>query len=757
MAKKTKKSSYSDDSVKVLHGLEGIRERPDMYIGSIPNGVQHLLKEAVDNGIDEFLNGYATKIEVTLDTKTNTVTVSDNGRGMPIGIHPTEKKPTLEILFTKIHAGGKFNDKTAFKVSSGRNGVGIKAISALSKNLSVVSCVTTDFEGSTTGKGKMKFEKGIITEEFKKYKNEKNLHGTTLTFSPDPEIFGEYTNFNSEEIRENLEQRTFSNAGLKIVFTVDGKKEVFYHKDGIHEYLEILTNKFKDISEPFFYNFTDNGNEYEILFKYVNTDTENFFSFVNGIKVGGGTQESGFKMSLTSIMNKFINEKKLLPKDVKEINSDDIRKGLFCVINIRHKNPNFKSQTKDELTNPEILGLVQKMSNQSLSEWIDKYEKTVKFIATRIVKFAKARLNTDKYIQKNIIKASSSGAEYSKKFTDCATTDPARKRVYVAEGDSAANNLIYCRDPEYMAVFGLKGKPKNLYGAETKKIHENDEMNEFELVLFGTNDPKVVSNIENILTYNVIITSDADVDGEHIRCLVINNSWRINPDIVRKGYLYICLTPKYRAVINKKNVFFQDDEELAEYRYNMVKKDIKVKGYNLKKILEFQSDFLKDCKTIINEYSIHEDVFDTILMQLDSFRDLSEIFELNKKTGRLSGFYENHWHDFNFKEVAEVIENLINCYDIPRCISCSINGEEYEDMSVFTILKYINDNYKLKLSYLKGLGENSPEEFKEFMNPETERLIQIKCDSEEELEATLAVFFGNKTEPRKRFVLDNLS
>lgn len=321
---------------------------------------------------------------------------------------------------------------------------------------------------------------------------------------------------------------------------------------------------------------------------------------------------------------------------------------------------------------------------------------------------------------------------------------------------SAANNLIYCRDPEYMAVFGLKGKPLNIYGVENKRILENAEMNELTLIIFGSNNPKDW-NIDNIKTKCLIITSDADIDGEHIRSILINNIWRINPDIIKRGYVYICLTPKYRAIIDKKNVFFQDDDELAEYRYKMVKKDIKVTNVNLKYLLKIQNDFLKDCNMIINKYSIHKDVFDTILMYPDSFNELSEAFTFNEKMERFQGFYDNYWHDFPFKDVEKDVESLIEIYNIPRSFECSIKNKEAEYSSAFTLLNFINDEYKIKLFYLKGLGENSPEEFKEFMNPETERLIQVKCDSEEEIENVLSVFFGNKTNPRKEFVLRELS
>lgn len=506
------KDKYSGESVNVLHGLEAIRARYDMYCGGVEKAVFHIVKEAIDNSVDEFINGYATYVKVEIDTKKNSIKISDNGRGMPIDMHPTEKKPTLEILFTKIHAGGKFDNKTAFKSSSGKNGVGTKCIAALSKSLKVRSYTTTEFHGSLTGVGTLAFDMGRITSPFKKGKNPENKHGTILEFIPDETIFGEFALLNPDEIRDNLEQRTFSNAGLKSILIVDGKKTIFQHKNGIKDFINIITKDLKTLSEPYYYSFKEEENEYEVLFKYANVDTENFYSFVNGIKVSGGTQETGFKMSLTSTINKYIADNKMLPKDIKELNADDIRKGLFCIINIRHVKPSFKSQTKDELTNPEVKGILQKNTNQNLSEWIDKNPKVVKAIANRIIKFAKARINTEKYIQKNIIQSSSTGIEYSKKFVDCATTDPEKKRVYITEGDSAANNVIYCRDPEYMAVFGTKGKPKNIYGVEPRKILDNAEMNEEALILFKTTDPKKW-NIENISTHNIIIMSDADVDG----------------------------------------------------------------------------------------------------------------------------------------------------------------------------------------------------------------------------------------------------
>ena len=732
------KKSYSAESIKVLHGLEGIRTRFDMYIGGIETGVMHCVKEAIDNSVDEFINGYATTIQVTIDTKKNTITVHDDGRGMPIDMHPTEKKPTLEVLFTNIHAGGKF-DKSSFKVSAGKNGVGVKTLSALCKNLIVESYTTKKFHGSETGIGHIEFSQGKITVPFKKLTNKNNVHGTIITFTPDEEIFKEYSKLNPELIKENLELRTYSNAGLKAVLIVDGKKSVFQHKNGIKDYINDITTNIKSLTEPYFYEFEDNGNSYEVLFKYINTDTEVFHSFVNGLKIGGGTQETGFKQSLTSIITKYVNDNKLLPKDIKELNPDDIRKGLVCIINIRHTNPSFKSQTKDELTNPEVRGLMMKQSNQNLIEWIDKNPKVVKDIANRIIKFAKSRLNTEKYVQKNIIKSSGSGIEYSKKFVDCVTTDPEKKRVYIVEGDSAANNVIYCRDPEYMAVFGLKGKPLNCYGLDIKTILKNPEMNELTLILFETNDFKKF-DINNITTHNIIIASDSDTDGLHIRSLMINNLWKICPDIIKRGYVYICLTPKYRAVIDKKNVFFQDDKELSDYRYNMVKNDIKIYSneIKLKDIIDNMEEFKKDCKEIISKYSINEDFFNELLIGNE---EVLEELDYNEKIKRYQGFYEGMWHDFN-DSLLSSIDILIENWDIPRSFECKINTATWSHMTVWNLIKFINKNYKLTLFYLKGLGENnaSDDEFGLFMNPETERLIQIKCSSKEELEKSLNNF-----------------
>lgn len=514
MSRKIKDENYSGESVKVLKGLEGIRLRYDMYVGSMETGAFHILKEAIDNSIDEYLNEFATQVTVEYNSETNMVKISDNGRGIPIDIHPTEHVPTLELLFTNIHAGGKF-DKNSFKVSNGKNGVGIKAINALSSYLRVTSYRSKDYHSPETASGTIEFSRGKVVKPFKKLTNKKNIHGTIIEFIPDEKIFKEFSKLNPEEIEENLELRTYSNAGLKAIWINDNKKKSFYHKDGIIDYIKTLVEK--PLCDPFYYSFneiTDLGiNQYEVVFQYGNTDKEVIESFVNGLKTNGGTHETGFKMGLTTKMNDYIKENKLLPKDIKNIESDDIRKGFYCVINIRHTNASYKGQTKDELSNPEIRGLMQKQANINISEWMDRNKNKVKDIAIRIVKFAKGRENLKKSVSKIITQTDNSGLNFSKKFIDCASEDPKEKRIYLAEGDSAMNNLVYCRDPRIMAVYGLKGKPLNIYKAEAKKIHKNDELNELCLILFGTNDLNKIS-IENLLFYNIIIASDADVDGK---------------------------------------------------------------------------------------------------------------------------------------------------------------------------------------------------------------------------------------------------
>ena len=776
--------TYSAKNISVLEGLDAIRKRYSMYVGGKDTAPFHLFKEVVDNSVDEYLNGYADLIEVHYNSNENRVTVIDNGRGMPIDDMKVKGKikSALEVLFTELHAGGKFN-KDSFKTSAGMNGVGLKAVSALSSNLKVTSYKAKGYYwDNASAEGKIEFSKGKIISPFEIKNLKKGSHGTIVSFIPDESIFEEYAKLDVEEMMKNLEMRTYCNAGLKISFTVDdGKKisKLFYHENGIKDYMELLVEK--SLCDPLYFNFTDHyhiededekgniidlDNEYEIIMQYGNTDKENIICFVNGINASG-VAITGFRQAITQSFNNFMKENNLYTKEIKTVDGEDIRKGLYCIINILHGNAFYKSQTKDELSNPEVRGVVQKATNEALKEWFEKDKTKAKELANRMIKFAKGRENAKKYSEKVINETDKLGLNHSKKYYDCATNDPDKKRLYIVEGDSAANLVVTCRDPEYMAVLSTKGKPLNIFGCDNKRIIQNEEQSELCLSLFGTNNINKF-DINNILTKNIMIMSDADIDGYHIRGLHFSNLWRLCPDIIKKGYVYIVLTPKYRTVINGKNVFFNDDKELCDYRYNMVKKDIKLinSPYKLKYLLNIEDDFMNECKRIISEFNIHEDIFDTVLAYIDdtvgkeSFEILKEYLDYHyeEEVGDIfSGLYNDEtWHYFNYDDLLTEIEIMCDNFNIRHpLLTLSIKDSE-EEMTVYELFKYIRKNYKLKLFYQKGLGELDPDELKPFMRPESEIILQMKCENEEEMNDMLYKLFGPKPELRKQFILDGI-
>lgn len=756
--KATKKQVYSNEGVKVLHGLEAIRQKSDMYIGGRGGGTVHLLKEVLDNSSDEFLNGYADKVVIEYFSDKNLFRVTDNGRGMPIDWHKAENKPTLEVLLTNIHASGKF-DKSNYSSSAGKNGVGLKAVNALSTFFKVRSYTDKKFYQTETAIGSIEFSRGKVTEEFTKTKNDTGFHGTVVEWIADEKVFKEFAKPDLQMIRDIIDIRTYCCPGLKIIFDVDGKKETYLHKNGLIDYIKERVKS--PLCEPHKFTFeeeaTEGKNIYEIIFQFGNSDEDVITSFVNGIKVSGGTHETGFKTALTNTFNKYIKNNGMLPKELKEISADDIRCGFYCTINIRHTEPEFYGQTKDQLSNPSLQGLFVKQTNSEVAAWLDKNKQAAKNICNRIIKLAKARNNAKKNIEK-IISTGSSTLNFSRKYVDCVTNDPDIKEVFICEGDSAANNLIMCRDPEFQGVFSLRGKPLNIYGKSVAEILKNKEMNELTLILYQTNDFKKF-NIDNITTKHIIIASDADIDGLHIRGIMINNLWRIDPEILIRGYVYIFLSPKYRAVINNKNVFFNDDAELCDYRFNQIKKSIKVK--NLKKILSIEDDFMVECNKIINRFNLHVDIFNQILSSLDEdydwWEDMGSEFDYDDKTDRYSGLHDDSWQDFCVTDVDDAFKELREKFShVPFNIEATIEDEDY-DLNLYEFFDFIKDNFKLRLYYLKGLGECSEDVFQEFMSMENRRLLQVKGNSIEEIEDTLNKFFNpNTPNARKQFIIDSI-
>lgn len=507
-------SNYSGSNIKHLEGLEAVRHRSDMYVGAIDGALFHMVKEILDNSVDEFINEYGTKVEVDLDLQNDTITIQDDGRGLPIDIHPDKKIPTIQLLFTSLHSSGKF-DKNAFKVSAGKNGVGASVVNALSSYMMVKS-IRDGYEYY------MEFENGgKIKTEFTKVKSKhpKSYSGTEVTFKPDPEVLKEYTKFDRNQIRENLIQRAYCNANLNIQFNVidengKSKKEKFHYPEGIEALVKDQTTK--RLSNIYHFEKEIDGDVYEVALTYTNTDKENIISFVNGIQTARGTHEQGLKAGITTIITKFITDNNLLTKsmDKSSITGEDIRSGLFAVINLKMGNPTYRSQTKDDLSNPEANSNMRKLLSDKFRDIVETNEKEFKTIGKRIIQFAKGRLNASKYREKVVsINNNNAGLQFSSKFTDCLSKDPSKNELFIAEGDSAVGSILDGRIAEYQAVFPLKGKPKQSHTSSLLTLLKNDEINELIKIIFGTTDVKNI-DYDKVRYHKIIVTSDADIDGE---------------------------------------------------------------------------------------------------------------------------------------------------------------------------------------------------------------------------------------------------
>lgn len=510
---KSTNKGYTGKNIKVLKGLSMIRQNPDMFVGAMEQIPFHLYKEVMDNSIDEFMNGFADNIKIFIDTSSNILTLTDNGRGIPVDIHPTEKKPTMEVLFGTLYSGGKY-DKNSFKISAGKNGVGVKAVNALSQLLHVTSYID-GYQYS------MEFSKGETIGELSKTKLKKNpkKHGSEIIFSPDEELLQECAFFNNnilKLIKEDIKVRSYINPGLKIEFQLDDNEvETFYHPDGLREWLDNLNAK--PMNDPVEITHKDkDGNTYDIIFNFANESDENIYSFVNGIKTDRGTHETGFKTGITSAFTDYIKNSGILTKKLEtlQISGEDVRSGLYAIISLKHTNAQYTGQTKSELSNKEVRTIVQKITNEGIKEWIQINSDTAKKIANRIIMFAKGRKEANNIKDKIIkINSSSTGLAFPAKFTDCSSKNIKDRELILIEGISAAGSTRVARNPETQAIYPCRGKGLNTYGVPHSKILNNQEFKDIIKILFGNTD---MSNVDyDSMRYGkIILLSDADDDGK---------------------------------------------------------------------------------------------------------------------------------------------------------------------------------------------------------------------------------------------------
>ena len=548
---------YGANQIQILEGLEAVRKRPGMYIGSTSaRGLHHLVYEVVDNSIDEALAGYCTHIEVTIH-KDNSITVTDNGRGIPVDMHESGK-PAVEVVLTVLHAGGKFGG-SGYKVSGGLHGVGVSVVNALSTNMEV--------KVKRDGKiHEITFEKGV-TKEPLKVVGQTDETGTLVHFVPDAEIFDE-TVYDYDTLRHRLRELSFLNRGITIILTDERPEEVrqetFYFEGGISSFVEHL-NRNKEVinPEPVYFNGTKDTTVVEIALQYNTSYSENIYSFVNNINTEeGGTHLAGFKSALTRAANDFARRQGIIKNNEDNLVGEDIREGLTCVISIKLREPQFEGQTKTKLGNSEVRGIVDSIVSEGLSEYFEENPVISKKIIEKSIMASRAREAARKAREltrrKNALEVSSLPG----KLADCSVKDPEQAEIYLVEGDSAGGSAKQGRDRRFQAILPLRGKILNVEKARLDKILNNEEIRTM-ITAFGSGIGSEF-DITKRRYGKIIIMTDADVDGAHIRTLLLTFFYRYMRPLIENGHVYIAQPPLYQIRKGKSHWYTYSDEELAQ-------------------------------------------------------------------------------------------------------------------------------------------------------------------------------------------------
>ena len=552
--------NYSAGSIQVLKGLEAVRKRPGMYIGSTgPQGLHHLVYEVVDNSIDEAMAGFCDRIVVALE-KDDIVRVEDNGRGIPVGMHPTEHVSALELVLTRLHAGGKF-DKGAYKVSGGLHGVGVSCVNALSSWMEA----TIDSEGK---RWFQRYEIGVPKTKVQEI-GPTDRHGTQIRWKADKTIFTETTTYDFDILAKRLRELAFLNSGITIVFRderLETPKEIIFKFDGgIRQFVNYL-NEGKNVipAEPAFIEGEDDGVMTELALQYNDGYNETVYTYVNDINtVEGGTHLDGFKIALTFVLNKFLEANQKLSKKMDEkLTGEDVRAGITAVLSLKVPEPQFEGQTKTKLGNSEVRTIVDSLIKEKLTFFFEQHPQDLEKILEKAVGEASARIAARRAKEATRRKSGLDSFGLPGKLSDCSSKDPSECEVYIVEGDSAGGSAKKGRDSKRQAILPLWGKMLNVEKTRIDKVINNDKL-EPVIASLGAGIGKDF-DISKLRYHKIIIMADADVDGSHIRTLLLTFFFRYMPQIIEDGYVYLAMPPLYKVSWNKKEWYVYDDNEKAE-------------------------------------------------------------------------------------------------------------------------------------------------------------------------------------------------
>ena len=787
--------NYSADSIKVLKGLEAVRKRPGMYIGDTDDGsgLHHMVFEVVDNSIDEALAGHCDKISISLNSD-GSVSVEDNGRGIPTEIHPEEKISAAEVIMTQLHAGGKF-DQDSYKVSGGLHGVGVSVVNALSSKL-YLNIFRDEQEYF------VEFNSGVAVKPLSKINESVKKKGTKVTFYPDKEIFSD-TDFDSKILKQRFREMAFLNSKITIIFhdkrNADKKESIFHFEGGISEFVKYLDKSKKPLVEkPIIIEGSKNNIEFNCSLWWNDSYYEQILTFTNNIRQkDGGTHLSGFRSALTRVVNNYLDNSKSSKKQIVSPNSDDIREGLTSVLSVKVQDPKFSSQTKDKLVSSEVRPVVESLVNEKLSDWFERHPNVAKEIFIKIQKAAEAREAARKARELTRRKSALEITNLPGKLADCQEKDPSLSEIFIVEGDSAGGSAKQGRDRKFQAILPLRGKILNTWKSRTDKILGSQEIGTL-ITALGTGIGPNEFNSDKLRYHKVIIMTDADVDGSHIRTLLLTFFFKEMRGLIENGNLYIARPPLFKIKRGKEELYISDEENLQKslIKYGVDDAIFKTAlGNQLKE--EELVNTLNKITEVIEIYSKVPDRYDKKVLEqiaISGCLDVKKFLGSKEKTKDAINYiskrinisrpdYDRGWKGeysidkgFVFRrelrglEDSIVIDNnllesqliknlnsnyseLFQMFEMPgELILKNETLKVYSPSQLFNTIQNLGKK-GLSMQRYKGLGEMNPDQLWETtLDPKNRSLIQVKIDDEESTKGVFEDLMGENVLPRKEFI-----
>jgi DNA gyrase subunit B len=782
-------SRYDAADIKVLEGLKAVQKRPAMYVGNTGfEGLHHLVYEVVDNSIDEAMAGYCDHIDIQI-LGDESITVLDNGRGIPVDKHKTEKMPALEVVMTKLHAGGKFDHKI-YRVSGGLHGVGVSVVNALSEFLEV--------EVYRDGKIYIqRYEQGKPKTKLR-VKGETKKKGTKVHFMPDRNIF-EKVQFDFETLARRMRELAFLTQGVKIQISDErtGKKKDFMYEGGIKSFVEYL-NKNREVlhKKPIFISGEKNDVLIDIALQYNNSYKETLFTFANNISTReGGTHLSGFRSALTRSINQYLQNSNFAKNFKEKLSGEDVREGLAGVLSVKLPNPQFEGQTKTKLGNSEVKGLVENLLNEGLSSFFEENPTIIKAVLSKVIDAARAREAARKARELARRKGVLSDHSLPGKLADCQERDASRSEIFIVEGDSAGGSAKQGRDRRFQAILPLKGKILNVEKARFDKMISSEEIRTM-IAALGTGIGDGEYNIDSLRYHKVIIMTDADVDGSHIRTLLLTFFYRQMPELIERGHLYVARPPLYRVLAGKKERYIKDEEGFNAFLLKKISQKEKVllesgeviSGNRLVRLLSGVIKFYENVKKLSRrgysprfiEFLVSQGVknnkqFKNKKFMENLFRRLEEN-QFGVSDIQLSeegGYYEFlvsemqnggqtsavNWEFFSSAELKQLVGLSQEIEKVNK--GCQLMVGEAEKREIDDpqhLLTELMEGSKkgLTIQRYKGLGEMNPDQlWTTTMDPEKRTLLRIRIEDALEADDIFTVLMGDKVEPRREFIQNN--